>query len=80
MFERLMVEDLVHWARDYKVNTVLPCSVTLFSLLPVAFSCACARSAHSSTATMALSAMILCPFHTFNVSDWIVTLTTADSG
>jgi hypothetical protein len=21
MFERLMVEDLVHWARDYKVNT-----------------------------------------------------------
>jgi hypothetical protein len=20
MFERLMVEDLVHWARDFKVN------------------------------------------------------------
>jgi hypothetical protein len=33
MFERLMVEDLVHWARDYKVITAAACHTAVTHLV-----------------------------------------------
>jgi hypothetical protein len=39
MLERLMVEDLVHWARDYKVGLSAMCKCSTAALITCCLAC-----------------------------------------